>query len=263
MKYKLTLVLLASALFFYSCDSYKEVPYFQDLDHSTVIQENIKNFAPYTIQPGDILGIHISDAKNKEAAEAFNPSLNRSNGNMMDASNNNPIVGYLVDEKGNISMPLLGVMKVQGYTLAELRDQLLKLLPQYVGSPIVNVRITNFKISVMGDVQKPDTYTFQTDQVTITQALSAAGDLNITAKRTNVLLVREVDGKRIFVPIDLTSKKIFESPYYYLKNNDVIYVDPDRAKFATVDRGYRNVTIVIGVASVLAVVASVVVNARK
>jgi len=262
MKYKLTLI-LASVLFLYSCDSFKEVPYFQDLDHNTVIQENIRNYSTYTLQPGDILGIYISSATNKEAAQAFTPSMNRLNGNEMDAAPNNPIVGYLVDEKGNISMPLLGIMKVQGYTIAELRDQLLKLLPQYVGSPIVNIRITNFKISVMGDVLKPDTYTFQTDQVTLTQALSAAGDLNITAKRTNILLIREVDGKRVFVPIDLTSKKIFESPYYYLKNNDVIYVDPTQTKFATVDRGYRNVSIVIGVASVLAVVASVYVSSRK
>jgi len=262
MKFKLALI-LASVLFLCSCDSYKDVPYFQDLDRNSVIQENIKNFSTYTIQPSDILGIYISDAKNKEAAEAFVPSMNRLNGNMMDASTNNPIIGYLVDEKGNISMPLLGILKVQGYTIAEVRDQLLKLLPQYLASPIVNVRITNFKISVMGDVLRPDTYSFQTDQVTLAQALTAAGDLNITAKRTNVLLIREVDGKRQFIPIDLTSKKIFESPYFYLKNNDVIYVDPDRTKFANVDRGYRNVSIIIGVASVLAVIASVYVSSRK
>jgi polysaccharide export outer membrane protein len=262
MKYKLTL-LFASILFLCSCDSYKQVPYFQDLNRSSVVQENIKNYSTYTIQRADILGIYISSATNKEAAEAFSPNLNRLNGNIMDAATNNPIVGYLVDEKGNIQLPLLGTMKVEGYTLAELREQLLKVLPQYVGSPIVNIRIINFKISVMGDVLKPDIYTFQTDQVSIPQALASAGDLNITAKRNSLLLIREVNGKRVFVPLDLTSKNLFESPYFYLKNNDILYVDPDRTKYANVDRGYRNATIVLGVASVLAVIASVYVNAKK
>lgn len=262
MKYKLTL-LFASVLFLCSCDSYKQVPYFQDLNRSSIVQENIKNFAAYTIQPGDILAIPISDAANKDAAEPFSPNLNRLNGNIMDANTSNPIVGYLVDEKGNIQMPLLGTMKVQGYTLGELREQLLKVLTQYLKSPIVSIRITNFKISVMGDVLRPDIYTYQTDQVTITQALASAGDLNITAKRNSLLLIREVDGKRVFVPLDLTSKNLFESPYFYLKNNDILYIDPDRTKFANVDRGYRNATIVLGVASVLAVIASVYVNAKK
>lgn len=263
MKYKLTLLFAATVILFSSCDSYRQVPYFQDLNRGSVVQENIKNMSTYTIQPADILGIYISSAANKEAAEPFSPSLNRLNGNMMDAASNNPIVGYLVDEKGNIQLPLLGTMKVQGYTLAELREQLLKVLPQYIKDPIVNIRIINFKISVMGDVLKPDTYTFQTDQVTITQALAAAGDLNITAKRGSLLLIREIDGKRTFVPLDLTSKNLFESPYYYLKNNDVLYVDPDRTKFALVDRGYRNLSIIIGFASVLAVAASVYVTAKK
>ncbi len=254
---------MASLVVLCSCDTYKQVPYFQDLNRSSVIQENIKNFSAYTIQPKDILGIYISSSANKEAAEPFNPNLNRQNGNIMDASSNNPIIGYLVDDKGNITLPLLGVLKVQGYTIEEVKDQLLKILPQYLKDPVVNIRLTNFKISVIGDVFKPDTYTFQTDKVTITQALAAAGDLNITAKRTTVLLVREIDGKRIFVPLDLTTKNFFESPYYYLKNNDVIYVDPDRTKFANVDRGYRNLSLIIGVASVVAVGASVYVAAVK
>jgi len=149
-------------------------------------------------------------------------------------------------------------MKVAGYTVTDLKEQLAKSLTQYLKAPVVNVRILNFRIAVMGDVQKPDVYTFQLDKVTIPEALSAAGDLNITAKRTSVLLVREVEGKRIFVPLDLTSKKLFESPYYYLKNNDILYVDPDKTKFATVSRDYRNVTIGIAAISALALVATVI-----
>jgi polysaccharide export outer membrane protein len=107
---------------------------------------------------------------------------------------------------------------------------------------------------------KPDTYTFQTDPVTVTQALSAAGDLTITANRKSVLLIREIDGKRLFIPLDLTSKKLFESPYFYLKSNDVLYVDPTRTKLETVGRGNRTASTLIGLAGVLAILLGIYLN---
>jgi polysaccharide export outer membrane protein len=258
MKFYPVLALLAVMLFA-SCDSYKEIPYFQDVDRSSVIQEDIKNYSPYTIQPNDILGIYVSDASSPEAAEPFNFNLNRTNGINGDNSPTNPIVGIVVDSKGYIQFPLLGAIKVSGYTITDLKDQLAKSLKTYMKAPIVNIRILNFKVSVMGDVLKPDVYTFVTDNVTIPQALTSAGDLNITARRTNVLLIREVEGKRMFIPIDLTSKKLFESPYYYLKNNDILYVDPDKAKFASVSRDYRSATIIIGALSAVALIATIIV----
>jgi polysaccharide export outer membrane protein len=250
-------------LFFASCDSYKQVPYFQDLDRNGVIQQDVRNYSQYTFQPNDIIGIYVSDASSPEAAEPFNLNLLRVNGGNSDVTSlTNPVVGLTVDSKGYIQYPLLGAVKVEGLTITQLQDRLTKSLKEYLKSPTVNIRILNFRISVMGDVQKPDVYTFQTDNVTIPEALSSAGDLNITAKRTSVLLVREVNGKRIFVPIDLTSKKLFESPYYYLKNNDILYVDPDKTKFATVSRDYRNVTIGIAAISALALVATVILYKR-
>lgn len=258
MKFYPALAIIA-ALFFASCDSYKQVPYFQDLDHNAVIQEDIRNYSPYTIQPNDILGIYVSSAASPDAAAPFNFNLNRVNGMTMESSPTNPIIGLLVDAKGYIQYPMIGPIKVAGYTIVDLREQLTKSLATYLKLPIVNVRILNFKVSVMGDVLKPDVYTFQTDNVTIPEALSSAGDLNITAKRTTVLLVREVEGKRTFIPIDLTSKKLFESPYYYLKNNDILYVDPDKTKFATVSRDYRNATVIIGALSALALITTVII----
>lgn len=249
-------------LFFASCDSYKQVPYFQDLDHNSVIQEDIRNYSPYTIQPNDILGIYVTSAASADAAAPFNFNLNRVNGMNMDSSPTNPIIGIMVDAKGYIQYPMIGSMKVAGYTIIDLQEQLTKSLTTYLKSPIVNVRILNFKVSVMGDVLKPDVYTFETDNVTIPQALSTAGDLNITAKRTTVWLIRENEGKRTFIPIDLTSKKLFESPYYYLKSNDVLYVDPDKTKYATVSRGYRNATLGIGVLSAIAVIATILITKR-
>jgi polysaccharide export outer membrane protein len=257
MKFYPFLALIA-VLFFASCDSYRQVPYFQDLDRNSVIQEDIRNYSPYTIQPNDILGIYVADATNPEGAQPFNFNLTRANGLNGDASSNNPIVGIIVDAKGYIQLPYLGPMKVAGYTIIDLKEQLAKSLTTYMKSPIVYVRILNFKVSVMGDVLRPDVYTFVTDNVTIAQALSSAGDLNITAKRNTVLLIREIEGKRVFIPIDLTSKKLFESPYYYLKNNDILYVDPDKTKFATVSRDYRSATVIIGTLSALALIMTVV-----
>jgi len=148
------------------------------------------------------------------------------------------------------------VTSSEGLTTTELQEKLNVMLLKYYNDPVVNVRILNFKVSVYGDVERPNVYSLQNERTTITQALSMAGDLNITAMRKTVILVREEDGKRQFIPIDLTSKKIFESPYYYVRNNDEIYVQPDRTKYATVDRGYRTATLVLSGLSIIAIVLS-------
>jgi polysaccharide export outer membrane protein len=146
---------------------------------------------------------------------------------------------------------------VVGMTTDEVAKDLTAKLQDYLKSPIVNVRVLNFKISVLGDVVKPDVYTVQNEHININEALSMAGDLNITAKRTNVLLIREENGQREFVTIDLTKKDVFDSPYYYLHNNDVLYVDPDKTKYDNVARSYKTNTLVISSAiAVLAIIAS-------
>ena len=256
MKNKLAFI-LGSVLILLStsCGTYRQVGYFQDLDRTSAIQEDIRNYTPLTVQNGDILGIAVTALRAEDAAP-FNYNLNRVNGVNNDYSPTNSVVGFLVDQKGNIQLPYIGTIKVAGFTTTEIHDQLVKSLSQYMKDPLVNIRILNFKVSVLGDVLKPDVYTFQSERVTLTEALGMAGDLNITAKRTNVLLIREKDGKREFIPIDLTSKKLFQSPYYYLKNNDVIYVDPDRTKYAPVDRGYRTATLLVSGLSVIAILAS-------
>jgi polysaccharide export outer membrane protein len=242
---------------FCSCSSYRKIPYFQDLNKTAVSEEVLDNYTPPLIQPQDILGVNVSSL-NPEASVVFNYNLNRVNGNNYDMSPGNPVVGYLVDVQGEIHLPLVGAMKVAGLTTSEISRQLQAKLKTYLREPIVNLRIINFKVSVFGDVLKPDVYNVQNERITIPEALSLAGDLNITAIRTNVLLVREQNGKRQYIPIDLTSKAIFNSPYFYLKNNDVIYVQADKTKFATVDRGYRTASLVVSGLSVLAIVLSTI-----
>ena len=234
-----------------SCGSYKNIPYFQDLNHTTPSKEQVENYSPLTIQNADILGINVS-SRNPESSAIFSLA----NGNNYDNSPDRPVTGYLVDQKGDIHLPLIGNLKAAGLSTSQLRDKLNQMLLTYYKDPVVNIRILNFKVSVFGDVLRPNIYSLQNERTTITQALSLAGDLNITAMRTNVMLIREQDGKRNFIPIDLTSKTIFESPYFYLKNNDEIYVQPDRTKYATVDRGYRTATLVLSGLSIIAIVLS-------
>lgn len=242
-----------------SCSTYKDIPYFQNLDLKGPAKENIDNATIITIQPHDILGIFIT-ANDPKAAAPFNNNLARMNGNASDNTPDNPlnpIIGYLVDNDGTIMFPALGKIKVSGLTTAALRDKLVSQLSgTFLKEPIVNVRIINFKISVLGDVQRPNVYPVQDERITILEALALAGDLNVTAKRKNVLLIREVDGTRQYIPIDLTSKALFTSPYFYLKNNDQIYVDPGRVKYGQVDLGARNLTIIISALSVVAIVFS-------
>lgn len=254
LKYYIVIVCIV----FTSCNSYKKIPYFQNLDLSSPIKENIDNYTALKVQKDDILGIQVSSL-NKQAASVFNSKLDRANGNPDDVSPNNPVNpndGYLVDDNGEIQFPVLGNIKVLGLTTAEIKEQLKIRLAPYLKDVSVNIRIINFKISILGDVLRPNIYPVQTERITVLEALSLAGDLNITAKRKNVLLIREQDGKREYIPIDLNSKDLFKSSYYYLKSNDVIYVESDRTKYASVDIGYRNATLIIAALSVVVIAFS-------
>ncbi|MDB5030804.1 polysaccharide biosynthesis/export family protein [Mucilaginibacter sp.] len=260
MKNNITLItLLALSLLISSCSvfkdqGYKNVSYFQNLDHTGFHEEKINNYTPFKIQSGDILGINVNSSINQEAASVFNTSTNRLAGANPDAIN--PVYGFKVDANGNVQLPLVGNMKVVGMTTDEAAKVLTVNLLTYLKSPIVNIRILNFKISVFGDVLRPNVYNIQNERINITEAISLAGDLNITANRKNVLLVREEEGKRMYFNIDLTKKTLFDSPYYYLHNNDVIYIDPDKTKYDSVSRNYKRATLGLTALSIAAVVLS-------
>jgi polysaccharide export outer membrane protein len=244
-------------IFISSCTPYKTVPYFQDLkrDSITAIKEKITNFSPLTIQPGDLLALHVTSL-NREADAVYNYNLERPNGlnvgTNVGVSSENVVYGYLVDQQGNINLPDVGKVKVEGSSTAEIAIILESKLAEYLKKPNVNVRILNFKISILGDVARPGSFDVTNEKITIPQALSLAGDLNTTGIRNNVLLIREIDGNRETITLNLTSKKIFNSPYYYLKNNDVIYVQPNKDKVAQSDSGVIKVSLIISALSVLA-----------
>jgi len=236
--YYVVLVLLMA-----SCSSYKNVPYFQNLKYNAGNPEPIENFKPITIQNSDILSVTVSSLN----PLAFNDSTGRT-------------MGYLVNEQGLVKIPLMGSTKVQGLTTSEAEAQIQQSLLPFLKNPDVVVRIKNFKVSVMGDVAKPDVYKVMGEKVSVAEVLSMAGDLNITAKRKNILLVRELDGKRQYVPLDISSPGFFKSPYYYLKNNDILYVEPDKTKYATVDGSYRTYSLVLSGLSIVAIVISSIIR---
>jgi len=240
-------------LFLCSCSSSRKTAYFQDINKKSPAKEPISNYSPMKIETDDILGISVTSL-NPEASSVFNYNLNTVSGT--NNSTGNPVIGYMVDAKGEIQLPLIGNMKVSGYTTSEIRDQIRKKLLNFLKEPVVNIRMVNFKVSVLGDVGRPGSFQIQNERLTVTEAISLAGDLNITALRNNILLVRERDGQREYIPIDLTSKKLFSSPYYYLRNNDVLYIQPGKNKYASVDNTYRYVGLLLSALSIVAILVT-------
>ena len=235
-------LVVGSILFLSSCASSKKVTYFEDSNGQSAVSSNLLNFEP-EIQEGDELKINVS-AVNAEAAIPFN---------LYQVSNNNSIpvpITYIVDPEGNINFPVLGKVKVAGNSITVISNELTKMLTPYIKNPIVNIRLVNFKISVLGEVNRPGTYPVENERISILAAIGLAGDLSIQGKRKNVLLIREKDGKREFINVDLTNKKLFNSPYYYMAQNDVIYVAPNKAKVNSSAVG-ANASIIISSVSTL------------
>jgi polysaccharide export outer membrane protein len=197
---------------------------------------------PVVIIPGDRLSISIT-ATNKEAADAFNKP---STGSSATGENED---GYLVDSMGNILLLQLGPMHVAGLTVPVLEQNLQQQLENYIKGPVVTVNITNFKINVMGEVSRPGTIIVPDGKMNILEALIQSGDLTIFARRDNILVIREQNGKREFGRVDLASNNIFESPYFNMQQNDFIYVEPDKTKFIANDfitnRNVRNLSIFV------------------
>lgn len=239
----LFLVLLSSST---SCVSKKDMIYFQEIE-GVEVNETIKNYEP-KIQKGDILNINVS-AIDATAAAPFN--LYEATG----IGTPKPIT-YLVNSDGEINIPVLGKTKVEGFTTKQITDNLTnKLQKDYIKNPIVNIRLINFKVTVLGEVKAPGTYTVLNERISIIEAIGMAGDLTIQGKRSTVKLIREQGGKRMIVELDLTNKKIFNSPYYYLAQNDVIYVAPNKAKINSSAVGANAGIIISSISALISLIA--------
>jgi polysaccharide export outer membrane protein len=248
-----------------SCGTVKDIAYFQN---KVVNQpEKIDKHAGIVIQPKDMLSISVS-SRNPELVAMFNLSLVQyTPGSEMGGAGGGQqrMLGYVVDNNGYIDFPVLGSIKVAGLTRWELSEMIKTRLVKdgLLPDAVITVEFMNFKVSVLGEVASPGTYTIQGDKVTILQALSLAGDLTIYGQRENVSVIRERDGERVFFQINLCDVDLFKSPAYYLQQNDVIYVEPsvEKARQSTIDdKKLRMTTIAISSSSLLVSVASLLVG---
>lgn len=244
--------LTAFLMVFSSCGSRKTMVYFQP--DSTQLNTVYAQHIP-TIQPNDILTIVVSAADPKVTAP-FNPVSSMGGGATMQTAELAQRPTYTVDQEGNITLPMLGKVKVAGLTRLEAIEKLRAELSQYIKDPGVNMNFNNFRISVLGEVANPGSFVMPTERVTVLEALGMAGDLTIRGVRQNVLLVREIDGQKSMHRLDLTKEETLNSPYYYLAQNDVIYVEPNKAQINNSKLG-ANTNVIISVASLLITVISV------
>ncbi len=231
-----------------SCASRSKVAYLQNIESADAGQAG--NFEP-TLKPDDLLSIIIS-AETPEVTVPFNmPAIQ---GNYEITNNQNGIKTYLIDTSGNIEFPVIGRMKLGGLTRSEAIDKITAAVSEYIKNPSVNLRILNFKVSVMGEVTSPGTFTLASERITLLEALSFAGDLTIYGRRDNILVIREAEGKKTFARVDITKADFMNSPYYYLTQNDQIVVEPNKTRVNASAFG-PNVTATISIISLLVTVA--------
>ncbi len=254
--------ILAICFLISSCASYKNIPYFKNLSDSTYVYKNgVKiNTIAYQdlkIQPDDILQVNIQTI-DPELSNIMGTSLSEPTGVKMNRSETMPdITGYLVDKEGMIELPVAGKIKVGGLSTLEAKEAIRSKALTYYKEPVVNVRIVNFKVTVLGEVQRPGAYVINGEKATILDALGQAGDMTIFGLRKNVVLSRFENGQQKMVRFDLNSTDIFDSPYFYLRQGDILYVQPSKGKAAANDGAMlRTYTIITSTVSLLVVIAS-------
>lgn len=237
-----------------SCSDTKKLVYFNEIQDSNLKQlpQNVESI----IQPNDLLSITVSSL-NPTASAIFNaPNESTPNTNQATAYGNTLTVGYLVNPNGDIQFPVLGTVHAEGLNKSQLTKYLTQQLndKKLLVDPIVTIRHLNFRVSVLGEVTRPGVYTTPNEKLSLLEALGMAGDITIYGRKDNVLLIRD-DGKseKTIKRLNLNSKDILSSPYYYLRSNDVVYVEPSKDKVAK-ERNAMLLPIIISITTLLIVV---------
>lgn len=250
-----TFVILA-ALTSISCVTSKEIIYFQDEAISKDNQVNLNSAITY--KPNDLLFISIGG--DKDAVAPFNlPAISYSTSSVA-ANGDLKMPTYLVDNNGNIEYPVLGTITLGGLTREQATMFLKNRISEYVKDPIVNIRLVNFTVTVLGEVNAPGTFTVEDERISLTEALGLAGDLTIHGKRENVFLIRESGSKKQYTKIDLTSVNALNSPAYYLQQNDVLYIEPNKAKVRSASYNENNGIIISAIATLATIAAIFLAN---
>ena len=257
-KKKFVFLSLLSLLLLASCTSYKKVPYMQNSGEWADVEQTIAVHEP-RVMPNDMLSIIVSNPDNPTSSLAYNliasPDLYRN----QTLTSQPTMQSYLVDTDGYVTMPNIGKVLVGGKTISEVEKCVFDRVKNSFSSvPVVIVRFVDFKVSVLGEVTAPGTYTIKNGKVTLLEALALARDLTIYGQRENVKIVREAaDGKRTIAEVDLNDVSLLNSPYYYLQQNDIVYVTPNESKAKNSDIGsstslwFSGTSILISLASLL------------
>lgn len=242
MKYFKTLFFLILISSITSCVSKKNILYLQNAN--SVVATEI--YEPY-LQPNDVISIIIS-SENPEIAAPYNlidVSLSSD-----ESLGNQNLQTYIIDKNGRIEFPIIGSIKIGGLPKSEAIEKIKTILKDHVKDAVVNLRILNFKVSVLGEVAKPNTYTVNSERITLLEALSLAGDLTIYGNRNTIMIIRENEGNKEIQRIDITKPNFITSPYYYLAQNDVVYVEPNKTRINSSAIG-PNITIGISALSLI------------
>ena len=252
------IILLSTLFYLSSCTSYKEIQYLQgNIDSTKYSQFKVPE---QKIQRGDQISISVF-SDNAAASALFNAGggvqQQAAGSSQMTAVNAGGSV-YDVDQDGNIFFPQVGKLNVEGLTRDGLKALLdSKLKDKYLINPYYTIRFLNLKITVFGDVNSPGIYPLVRENTNIFEALTLAGDLTEYGKRDNILVIREKDGKRVFARIDVTKPDVFNSPYYYLQQNDIIFVDMRKAKANRIDEAWtRNISLGFSIISLLFLISN-------
>ena len=240
----------------YSCGNTKKLIYFQEDEKST--HPNVSSVVPAEtlIQADDILSITVSSASTEASIQFNAPNESTPSTNSGASTGNTLTIGYLVNQNGDIQFPVLGLLHVEGLTKLQLTQLITTQLleKKLLVDPIVTIRYLNFRVSVIGEVTRPGVYTVPNEKLSLMEAIALAGDLSVYGNRNNVSLIRENGkGEKIVQKLNLRSKDILASPYYYLKSNDVIYVEPIKDRVA-MERSTQYLPIIFSITSLLIVV---------
>ena len=245
-----------------SCASSKKVVYLQDV--VPLKQQDIEQKYEVYVHNDDLLAIMVN-SKNPELALPFNMQMVTYQLGSQSAPQQR-VLGYLVDTNGDIDFPILGKLHVAGLTRLQLTDLIKQRLIEedLIKDPIVTVQFLNYKVAVMGEVNRPGSFNISGDRITLLEALSMAGDLTIYGRRDRVAVIREKDGKRTILFHDLRSADIFNSPCYYLQQNDIVYVEPNKSKAGQSEINQnKSVGVWLSAASILVSIASLIVTLTK
>lgn len=247
-------ILIFFAMFLFSCVNKKEIVYYQNID--SIDHSAKSNSYEIKIQPDDLLSIIVL-ADNPEVVIPFNLGASEE-----DSSGKQAGATYLVNANGFIDFPVLGKLKVSGLTRTETLQLLQEKVGVYIKNPIITIRITNFKISVQGEVSESGVFPINTERVTLIEALSMARDLTIYGRRDNILIIREIDGVKSFNRVDITKADFMNSPFYYLAQNDVVYVEPNKSKVGGAGVG-PSTGLIFSITSIIITLATLIISTAK